>query len=150
MRLATLTDLAHVLRVSRKTMQNYAQGVTRHGFPEPVITSGRRKWDRDAVLAWHIDAESKRVGGPKALTGDDEIRKALRERTDIDPETGCHMWTGPTTSSGYPRIHVEGENLSARQESFRLAYGRPAPVQPRMTCRRRRCIRPDHIAQPKT
>lgn len=78
----------------------------------------------------------------------DKLLNSIRE----DPETGCWIWTGQISNSGYGRLMVRdrnGENRmqSAHQESYTAFVGAvPDGMLVRQTCGNRLCINPRHLA----
>ena len=82
----------------------------------------------------------------------DEIDR-LHDRFDTkwrpDPNTGCHLWTGAISSSGYGCIALRGKsgtNVNAHRLSYEFAHG---PVPEGMdidhTCRTRSCVNAAHL-----
>lgn len=68
-----------------------------------------------------------------------------------DPETGCHVWTGPISNRGYGKLSVtqagyKAENFSAHKASYELTRGRvPSGLVLDHLCRNRICVNPDHL-----
>ena len=84
---------------------------------------------------------------------DERYREALIRRiqmgVQIDPATGCWVWTKGLDSQGYPRLrHLEKILYCHRVTAF-LYKGVPMQlehgVQVRHTCKNRRCVNPDHL-----
>lgn len=70
----------------------------------------------------------------------------LLAKIEIDPETGCWLFTGALDQNGYGRI---GVNQRAKY-AHRLAYERlvvpiPAGLHLDHLCRVRHCVCPDHL-----
>lgn len=68
-------------------------------------------------------------------------------RIERDPIYGCWLWTGPIDRDGYGVSYAGGRGpRSAHSEAWREIVG---PVPPEMLldhwCRRRNCIRPEHL-----
>lgn len=53
-------------------------------------------------------------------------RTTFASRTRVDAHTGCIVWTGLTTSTGYGRIKHRGRRTAAHRVAWELANG---PVQ---------------------
>jgi hypothetical protein len=75
-----------------------------------------------------------------------ERRKA---KVQIDPATGCHLWTGHTNKSGYGTINGGTPfytRLRAHRAAYELALG---PIPDGLVldhiCRNRACVNPDHL-----
>ena len=79
---------------------------------------------------------------PKARPIEDRIR----EKVCVDPETGCHVWTGGLNSSGYGVIWGRGTNLTCHRVAYELARG-PIPdgLYLDHLCRNRACCNPAHL-----
>ena len=58
----------------------------------------------------------------------------------------CWLWLAPLTR-GAPRFHFRGRHISARRLAYALAFGVGVPAEAQIvsTCRRSRCVRPDHL-----
>lgn len=79
-----------------------------------------------------------------------QILARLLEWVEIDPVTGCWIWTGATSGNGrggdYPRLKFEGRTVVAHRLSGFLFFGYvPTHKQLDHTCRRRLCIFPGHL-----
>lgn len=73
------------------------------------------------------------------------LKARLSLRTAIDPDTGCHNWTG-VTHRGYGQIRANGSNTSTHRAAYVLAKGPiPEGLQIDHLCRNRRCCNPDHL-----
>lgn len=59
--------------------------------------------------------------GPKTTP----LHVRLMRHVQVDPETGCWMWTGSTTVRGYPQIKAEASKSPkfAHRISYELEYG---------------------------
>lgn len=82
----------------------------------------------------------------------ERIRQKILARVEVDPETGCWIWTGPTSGStgrgkGYPRMSLDGATVAVHIAMWIVEHG---PIPPRKqidhVCRRRLCVNPgrDH------
>lgn len=87
-------------------------------------------------------------------------KRAQGPRYEIDPVTGCWLWTGATNPKGYGQMRVEGEKHM--QYAHRVFYERAkGPIPSGMfldhtchdpdtcvggpECPHRRCVNPDHL-----
>lgn len=80
------------------------------------------------------------------------LSEFLANRIEIDPETHCHIWTGPTTRQGQGRISNSHHfaKLYGTTLIHRIAYmdakGRaPAGTSIRNRCGHLNCCNPDHL-----
>ena len=77
-------------------------------------------------------------------------------RTLVDP-TGCWVWTGGRTTTGYGQIMRDGKNLLVHRVAYEHEHG-PVPIGavirhtchnaatcPGGRCLHRRCVNPDHL-----
>lgn len=70
----------------------------------------------------------------------------LEEVADLDPETGCWLWKGATTSHGYGALEWEGRTRAAHIVSYLVHKGEiPKGMVCRHTCDVRRCVDPNHL-----
>ncbi len=64
----------------------------------------------------------------------------------VDTATGCHLWQGAISDNGYA---IVGTNRDGTFRAARVAYERKhgplGTLMPDHSCRRRRCINPDHL-----
>ena len=68
-------------------------------------------------------------------------------RYDVDPQTGCWVWTGCLNEHGYG---IVGTNRNGTFKAHRISYERakgPIPEGKQLDhlCRNRACINPDHL-----
>ncbi|MEL6311184.1 MAG: HNH endonuclease signature motif containing protein [Pseudomonadota bacterium] len=79
-----------------------------------------------------------------------EILRRVSERIDVDPQTGCWIWRGPTSGSGrgggYPRMCLDGRTVPVHRVMWVTAHGYlPASKQLDHKCRNRLCVNPAHL-----
>jgi hypothetical protein len=68
------------------------------------------------------------------------------DRYTIDLETGCHVWYGAMTGSGYGSIRRGSKMLMAHRWFYEQAKGPiPAGMFLDHLCRRPLCVNPDHL-----
>lgn len=82
------------------------------------------------------------VKGIKAMSPADRIRL----KTEIDPKTGCWIWQGVVTCTGYGRITYQYKPWMAHRLSYEAFVG---PIPEGLTldhlCRTPLCCNPDHL-----
>lgn len=52
-----------------------------------------------------------------------ELRERLLSRLEIQPETGCVLWTGALSPSGYGRITVDGQSHDVHRATWEALEG---------------------------
>jgi hypothetical protein len=66
--------------------------------------------------------------------------------TKPDPLSGCHIWHGYLTASGYGRVHYQSRLWLAHRLAWTLNHG---PIPNGMIlchrCNVKRCVNPDHL-----
>jgi len=67
-----------------------------------------------------------------------------------DPESGCWVWRGQVSNSGYGRMMFLNENGRTMESAHRASYitfvsKLPDGVLVRQTCGNRLCINPEHL-----
>lgn len=61
-------------------------------------------------------------------------------------ESGCWVWTGALSGSGYGRVNVEGKNRQAHRTVYAMHKGAiPEGMQIDHLCKVRCCVNPDHL-----
>ncbi len=77
---------------------------------------------------------------------DPRIPLRMRERIRLDPTTGCWVWTGGRTSSGYGSVSLSGRNTTAHRAIYEATRG-PVPAAQVIDhlCRDLLCCCPDHL-----
>lgn len=82
----------------------------------------------------------RRVAGPTSFAGA-TLEERMRLRTMLDPDTGCHVWTGTLVQGGYGRVHVAAHRLA-----WQLANGPiPAGMMVLHKCDNPACCNPEHL-----
>lgn len=67
-------------------------------------------------------------------------------RTEIDASTGCILWTGGRSGTGYGALWVAGTQVYAHRLAFEVTHGPiPTGLVVRHTCDVPRCINPEHL-----
>lgn len=82
----------------------------------------------------------------------------LMQRVEIDPESGCWLWVGPTTNGGYGRMKMYPNTQLTHRISYELHKGpipeglqvdhichKPEECTKGFRCKHRRCLNPDHL-----
>lgn len=83
----------------------------------------------------------------------DRIREKVMMRVDIDPVSGCWIWTGPTSGDkgrgkNYPRMSLGGQTVAVHIVMYTNEHGYvPSRKQIDHKCRNRLCVNPhpDHL-----
>ena len=68
----------------------------------------------------------------------------------IDPDSGCWLWRGQISNTGYGRIMLSGPQGRSMESAHRASYAAfvgPIPVGTlvRQTCGNRLCVNPEHL-----
>lgn len=82
-------------------------------------------------------------GNPSRLM---PVEPRLERYSIPEPNSGCQLWIGSTSTDGYGLVSVEGRLRGAHVVSYELAKG-PVPEGLVLDhlCRVRACINPDHL-----
>jgi hypothetical protein len=78
-----------------------------------------------------------------------DIRARVLANVRIDEETGCWLWTGPTSGEngrgkGYPRMSLDGQTVAVHRVMFTIEHGYiPGKKQIDHKCRNRLCVNPN-------
>jgi hypothetical protein len=85
-----------------------------------------------------------RTGRPRV-----SLEERFASRYAVDPETGCWLWTGATSDSGYAALREGGaasRRLLAHRVSYEIHVGPiPEGLQIDHLCRVRHCVNPAHL-----
>ncbi|MCG7629009.1 HNH endonuclease [Epibacterium sp. MM17-32] len=78
------------------------------------------------------------------------IMDKVMARVEIDEETGCWEWTGPTSGDGrgggYPRMSLDGQTVAVHRVVYTNVHGYiPSKKQIDHGCNNRRCVNPAHL-----
>lgn len=71
---------------------------------------------------------------------------ALLEKTIPEPNTGCLLWTGAMSGTGYGRVSQDGRWVGAHRVAYQMSHG-PIP-RGMFVCHRcdtPACVNPDHL-----
>jgi len=74
----------------------------------------------------------------------------IMDRVEINKDTGCWNWKGPTSGNGrgggYGRMSLDGQTVATHIVMFTNFYGFvPGKKQIDHKCRNRLCCNPDHL-----
>jgi hypothetical protein len=80
------------------------------------------------------------------VPNDVSLAERIMSRVDVDPATGCWMWTAGKHEKGYGRIVVNGKQMRAHRVSYELFVGPiPEGLQIDHLCRVPGCVNPEHL-----
>jgi hypothetical protein len=77
-------------------------------------------------------------------------KERLLQYTVTDPDTGCWLWRGQVSNSGYGRIMLPGPQGRRMESAHRASYQTLVGAIPegafvRQTCGNRLCVNPEHL-----
>lgn len=83
---------------------------------------------------------------PWGLSPDDD-KRVLRERSRVNPETGCWEWLGFKNWTGYGSVRVFDIPMPVSRYSYELHAGQRIPpgLLVRHKCDNPACCNPDHL-----
>lgn len=85
------------------------------------------------------------------MTGvDNRVRGSVAERIErlaiIEPNSGCWLWAGAVSKSGYATMTVGGKTAMAHRASYEAFAGEiPAGLHIDHKCKVRCCVNPQHL-----
>src|SRR5215470_43505 len=90
--------------------------------------------------------EESWVSSHGARVTEQRIPLRIRKRLRLHEATGCWIWTGGRTSSGYGSVSRHGRNTTAHRAVYELARGQvPDGLVVDHLCRNSLCCCPDHL-----
>lgn len=74
------------------------------------------------------------------------LRDRILSKVQVDPESGCWIWTAAKNPHGYGVINVGGKTQKAHRVAYQEFIG-PIPDESELDhlCRRRPCVNPEHL-----
>jgi hypothetical protein len=89
---------------------------------------------------------TRRIGRPRGSKNGQLDSERIARFTEVDPVSGCHMWTG-ATSSGYPMMTVERQRKAlVHRRVYELTHGAiPEGLTVDHLCHRPTCVNVDHL-----
>lgn len=72
-------------------------------------------------------------------------REQLELHSIPEPNSGCFLWFGSTTTGGYGRLGVKGKLKLAHRVAYECAFGDPGDLDVLHKCDVPCCINPDHL-----
>lgn len=100
-----------------------------------------RGWCRSHYEHWRTYGDPN--GGGRAYSDPEE---AFAARTIPEPNTGCLLWFGATTSGGYGNLDVYGKQTYAHRYAWERERGTiPADLEIDHLCHVRSCCNVDHL-----
>lgn len=81
-----------------------------------------------------------------AEINDPRMPERFWRKVEVDPETGCWLWTAYLTSAGYGQFQFGCRHEFAHRAAYAGLVGPiPEGLQIDHLCRNRRCCNPDHL-----
>ena len=76
----------------------------------------------------------------------ESAKDKIERRTEVDPETGCRVWTGWLTKNGYAQIWIGGRKQMLHRVAYEEFVG-PIPdgLDIDHLCKNRACCEPTHL-----
>lgn len=91
------------------------------------------------MLRSHGDKRTSRL----TLT---ERVQLFHKKYRVDPETGCWIWLGSKSPSGYPYFRVGIDSVRAHRFAYYYYIGSiPHEMELDHLCRNRACVNPEHL-----
>jgi len=70
----------------------------------------------------------------------------IANKIEFDDATGCWVWTGALSSTGYGNFKVNGGTRRAHRVLYEILVGAvPQGLEMDHLCRNRACVNPDHL-----
>lgn len=70
----------------------------------------------------------------------------IQDKISPEPNSGCWLWDGAASTTGYGQVHWEGKTKHAHRIVFTLLKGEiPAGLDLDHLCRTPMCVNPDHL-----
>ena len=112
-----------------------------------LVPSGAApKIDADDASDSTKPLEESLVSSHGAGVTEQRIPLRIRKRLRLHEATGCWIWTGGRTSSGYGSLSRLGQNTTAHRAVYEFLHG---PIPDGLVidhlCRNSLCCRPDHL-----
>jgi len=103
----------------------------------------------DSTVLRHLRRHGVEIRPTDAPSGNAPAEHRFRQKFDMDPETGCWIWTGACTL-GYGQFYDGSEVTQAHRFSLRHFKGEdPGEGVVKRTCGNRKCVNPDHLTLSK-
>lgn len=75
-----------------------------------------------------------------------DARERFLDWSIPEPNTGCHLWLGDVTNSGYGRFWLNGKNVSAHRIAYEFEHGPiPEGMQIDHLCNTKICVNVRHL-----
>jgi len=83
-------------------------------------------------------------------TSEETNRQRVLDSVAQHPDSGCWLWRGQISNTGYGRIMLSGPQGRSMESAHRASYAAfvgPIPVGTlvRQTCGNRLCVNPEHL-----
>ena len=93
----------------------------------------------------HLD-RGLRKGEPQRFIFGHRGKFRLEDRIEIDPDTGCHLWTDRLNEFGYARVRIDGRSTMVHRYRWEERNGSVPPAHDlHHVCETKHCVNPDHL-----